>query len=374
MKKGLAVIYDPHNVYQFLWYYCTYGKDIEWSALCLPNSYKGEYLSEPCEKLGIFKNIFRDTQQFDSMPLMKRLIIFIKMFLFALIGKQKFFSKKFIRNFIGDYDFDTAIVLTDVGLVSGLFLTFAPEKEIIILEDGMGDYEARKYSNILRRFKNLFELQGFCLSVLGYSNVGHYYPLRTTKNCIKYCSHPDKMLYKNYKEMKILFDMEKTDVTAFKKYLEIIYPNLSEYFDKKAEVILLTTPISDYISDEKPYVSKIQEYINNNYKGKTILIKKHPRDKATYNFSENITAIEITNSIPAEVLLPYLKDMEILFCDHSSTNLYLTSYGYKPKFLYFIGLSKDNIGQQTMCRYRAKEEFINKLKFFGLGDSQIIEL
>ena len=63
MKKGLAVIYDPHNVYQFLWYYCTYGKDIEWSALCLPNSYKGEYLSEPCRKLGIFKKIYRDTDK-----------------------------------------------------------------------------------------------------------------------------------------------------------------------------------------------------------------------------------------------------------------------------------------------------------------------
>jgi hypothetical protein len=57
-KKGLAVIYDPHNVYQFLWYYCTYGKDIEWYALCLPNSYKGEYLSNECKKMNIFKEIY----------------------------------------------------------------------------------------------------------------------------------------------------------------------------------------------------------------------------------------------------------------------------------------------------------------------------
>lgn len=374
MKKGLAVIYDPHNVYQFLWYYCTYGKDIEWRALCLPNSYKGEYLSEPCRKLGIFKKIYRDTHQFDSMPVIKRLFLFMKMVLYALIGQQKLFSKHFIKKFIGEYDFDIAVVLTDVGFVSGLFLTLAPEKEIVILEDGMGDYEARKYGNILKRYKNLFELQGFCLSVLGYSNVGHYYPLRTTKNCIKYCSHPDKMLYKNYKEMKVLFDMEKTDVSAFKKYLEIIYPNLNEYFEKRAEVILLTTPINDYISDEKPYVTRIQEYINNNYKGKTVLIKKHPRDIINYSFSKDVTVKEITNSIPAEVLLPYIEDMEILFCDHSSTNLYLTTYGYKPKFLYFVGLTKDNIEEQAMCRYRAKNEFIDKLSFFGLGDSRIIEL
>lgn len=374
MKKGLAVIYDPHNVYQFLWYYCTYGKNIEWNVLCLPNSYKGEYLSEPCKKLGIFKTVFRDTLQFDSMSLLKRLLIFIKMFLFALVGKQKTFSRHFINNFIDDYDFDTAVVLTDVGLVSGLFLTLAPEKEIIILEDGMGDYENRKYSNILKRFKNLFELQGFCLSFLGYSNVGHYYPLRTTKNCIKFCSHPEKMLYKKYKEMNLLFNMQKTDLQAFKKYLEIIYPGLNEYFEKKPEVILLTTPINDYISDEKPYIVKLQKYIDENYKGKKLLIKKHPRDNSVYCFSDDISVTEIKSSIPAEVLLPYMKNMEIIFCDHSSTNLYLTAYGYKPKFLYFKDLSRKNLEQQAMCRYRDRKGFEKKLAFFGLGDSQIIEL
>ena len=58
-KRGLAVFYDPHNVYQFLWYYCTYGQDMDWDALCLPNSFQGEYVSEWAEKLGIFKNIYR---------------------------------------------------------------------------------------------------------------------------------------------------------------------------------------------------------------------------------------------------------------------------------------------------------------------------
>ena len=58
MKKGLAVFYDPHNVYQFLWYYCTYGGgNMEWSALCLPNSFLGDQVSEFCKKLDIFKKI-----------------------------------------------------------------------------------------------------------------------------------------------------------------------------------------------------------------------------------------------------------------------------------------------------------------------------
>lgn len=374
MKKGLAVIYDPHNVYQFLWYYCTYGKDIEWDALCLPNSFKGEYLSQLCKKLGLFKNVYRDTTPFDSIPLIKRFFIFIKMLFFALFGQQRAFSRSIINKYINNSDFDIAVVLTDVGFISGLFLTLAPEKEIIILEDGMGDYELRKYSNIFKRIRNLFEIQGFCLAILGYSNVGHYYPLRTTKNCIKYCSHPDKMLYRDYKEMKVLFDMEKTNITLFKKYLEVLYPEILDYFKEVADLIILTTSFCDYVSDEKPYINKIQSYVNNNYQGKKILIKKHPRDNAIYNFSSNIVVSEIPSSIPAEVLLPYIGNIEIIFCDHSSTNLYLMPYGYNPKFIYFSNLFEESKMHQSLCRYRKRQDFIDRLRFFGLQKSEIIDL
>ena len=374
MKKGLAVIYDPHNVYQFLWYYCTYGKDIEWSALCLPNSYKGEYLSEPCKKLGIFKTIYRDTLQFDSMSLLKRLIIFIKMFLFALVGKQKTFSRNFINKFIKDYDFDTAVVLTDVGLVSGLFLTLAPEKEIIILEDGMGDYEAREWKNILKNFTRFYDIQGFLLSLLGYSNVGHYFPLRTTKYCIKFCSHPDKMIYRKYKDIKLLFDFSNTDMDLFKKLLRIIYTGIENYFSDKKDVILFTTPFNDLTQDKEKYNKKIEKFFNENYNARKMLIKKHPRDVSVYTFDGSISVTEIDNSIPAEVLLPFLNGIEIFFCGHSSTNLYITSYGYNPSFFYFNGLEEESKAGNTLCKYRSKDKFIERLQFFGLGKSKVIEL
>ena len=374
MKKGLAVIYDPHNVYQFLWYYCTYGKDIEWSALCLPNSYKGEYLSEPCRKLGIFKKIYRDTQQFDSMPVIKRLFLFIKMVLYALIGQQKAFGKKFISKYIENNDYDIVVVLTDVGLISGLFLTQASEKEIIILEDGMGDYEAREWKNILKSLSRFYDIQGFLLSFLGYSNIGHYYPLRTTRNCIKFCSHPDKMLYTNYKEMRILFDFSKTDIVLFKSLLKKIYIGIEDYFSDKRDLILFTTPLNDLTPDKEKYNKKVEQFINNNYNGKSILIKKHPRDISTYIFDKSIAVAEIDNTIPAEVLLPFLQDMDIIFFGHSSTNLYLVSFGYNPSFFYFNGLEEECKTGNIMCKYRSKEEFKKRLYFFGLDNSKIIEL
>ena len=164
----------------------------------------GEYLSGTCDKIGIFKKVHRDTQVFDSMPLKNKLVLFIKMMLYALVGQQKIFAKKFLSRYVNTEEYDEFVVLTDVGFVSGLFLTFAKDKKVVILEDGIGDYLNRKYSNFFKHCHNFFDNQGFVLSLLGYSNTGHVYPLRTTKNCTKFSSHPEKMYYKKYKELYVI--------------------------------------------------------------------------------------------------------------------------------------------------------------------------
>lgn len=371
-KKGIVLIYDPHNLYQFLWYYCTYGKDIEWTALCLPNSYKGEYLSKECQKLKIFKEIYSNSIPFDSLSLINKINLFLKMLCYAFLGKQKNFAKKILESYIHELDFDTAVILTDVGFVSGLFCLFGDEKEIVILEDGMGDYINRKYSNIFSHFHNFFDVQGFLLSVLGYSNTGHYFPLRTTKYCTKYCSHPDKMLYKNYKTMNVLFDMTYTDVKLFKKFITILYPNIEKNFSEKKDCILFTTPISDYVTDTTKYVTAIEKYVNKNYK--SILIKRHPRDADEYNFNSDVKVYEIEQKIPAEVLLPYLSSVEIYFCEISSTNLYMTQFKYNPTFFYFEDLCDDcKKEHNVLARYQNFNEFKNRISFFGFNP-KIIEL
>lgn len=369
-KKGLAVIYDPHNLYQFLWYYCTYGKDIEWYALCLPNSYKGEYLSKECKKLNIFKEIYTDSVPFDSLPFRKKISLFFQMLIYALIGRQKKFASNFISPYIKDLSFDTAVILTDIGFISGMFCLFGKEKEIVILEDGMGDYEDRKYINIFKHLKNFYDIQGFFLSLLRYSSPSHYFPLYTSKNCIKFCSHPEKMKYKKYKEMRVLFDMNNTDLELFKHFIYMLYPNIKDYFSENKQVILFTTPLSDYVTNTKPYVNLIEEYINKNYSD--IIVKKHPRDNANYNFSNGV--IEIPQQIPAEVLLPFLGKMKILFMETSALNLYISSFGYIPYFFYFNTLFEDNkIEKDILSKYYTKDELADKLNYYNF-DGNIITI
>ena len=198
MSKGLAVIYDPHNLYQFIWYYSTYGADKKWDALCLPNGFKGQYMDAYCKKCGIFENIFTDEKDYISVSSREQLKIFFKMFGYALIGQQKRFCNSFLKNYVNIDEYDEINVMTDVGLVSGLCIGLGKLKRVVIMEDGNGDYISRSYRNVFEHFFKMPTWKGFLLSLMGYSNTGHVFPLRTTKRCIKFSSHPELMAYKKY--------------------------------------------------------------------------------------------------------------------------------------------------------------------------------
>ena len=371
-KHGLVVIYDPHNLYQFLWYYSTYGKEMVWDALCLPNSYKGEYLSGTCGKLGIFRNIYTDTKPFDSLPILSRLLLFCKMFFSALFGKQRQFARRFICGYTGKLDFDAAVILTDVGFISGMFCLLADHKDVVILEDGMGDYINRKYSNIFSHLHNFFDLQGFMLSALGYSNTGHYFPLRTTKQCTKFSSHPDKMAYRNYKVIKTLFDMTLTDDVLFRRLVKSAWTGVAEYFSRPVEAMLFTTPLTDYVKDAQPYISLIEGYINEHVS--SLMLKRHPRDTAEYRFCRDVHVVDIDQSIPTEVLLPFLKDIKIFFCRHSAINLYTASFNHTASFFYFKQLHQKSASETNVLdKYKSIEALKKELSFFGVN-ANIIEL
>lgn len=374
MKKGIAVFYDPHNVYQFLWYYCTYGKDVEWTALCLPNSFKGDQVSDFCVKLGFFKKIIKSQELFESWSQRRQLIEFLKMFFYACIGKQSTYAKNFLKNLINDVEYEQAVVLTDCGYVSGMFIALSKEKEIIILEDGMGDYLDRKYSNIFKNISNFYSVKGFILSLLGYVNFSSRYPLRTTKKCIKFSSHPDKMRYRKYLKIETLFDMTKTDKELFKSGIESIYPGILKFFCNKPDLILFTTPLIDYTDNPSRHYEKVEEFINKNGVNR-LLIKKHPRDGYVYHFDSKIDVKEIPQIIPAEVLLPYLSGIQILFMDFSSTNLYMSSFNYSPKFLYFTGLCEERATIGCSDKYASRVKFIERLGLLELDEKDnIIDL
>ncbi len=371
-KKGIAVIYDPHNLYQFIWYYATYGKKYEWTALCLPNGYKGEYMSKFCEKSGIFENIIRDEQAYLNASIKTKAKEFFKMSFYAITGRQSQYCKKLISKYVNIDQYEIGVVLTDVGIVSGAFIGLGQEMQIVILEDGMGDYAERPKGYIRKHMFNPFDIQGYLVAKMGYANPAHYYPLKTTKYCEKFCSNPEQMLYRAYKSINILYDFSETDMELFDEIVMKTYPELSKIDFSKIEIMIFSNRLSDFGDGIEIYVKKFQEYVNHNYK--KILLKRHPRDETKYEFASNIEVQEIDNSIPAEVFLHLLKNKEILFMYTSSILLYIDNKNYDVSYLYFNGLFEKNIEDKTWLKYITKEEMQKYLKRFDMNESRIIEI
>ena len=116
----------------------------------------------------------------------------------------------------------------------------------------------------------------------------------------------------------------------------------------------------------------MENYIASNFK--SVLIKRHPRDKAVYDFGKNVSVSEIEQKIPAEVMLPYLSGYTIIFMAYSSITLYLDSLKCNSKFIYFNDLNSLS-KKENNCSgfYPSKEEFINFIKI-NLENAEIIDL
>lgn len=371
-KKGLVLVYDPHNLLQFIWYYCTYAKDKKWDALCLPNGFKGEYMSEYCAKSGIFENIIKDDKEFLNSPLSEQIKLFGGMLGSFLIGRRAAFCKKMADSYVDTDDYDEVVVLTDVGLVSGLFVGLSKSKKVVIMEDGTGDYLERTSKNILKHLFSAVDWKGFILAGMGYANVGHIYPLGTTKDCIKFCSHIDKMPYKDYKDMRQLFDFTATDMELYERITKRVYEKAESCDFESIDTVLFTCNLADFLSDVSEYEKKTVDYVSKN--GKNVLLKKHPRDITDYRFADAIGVQELDQSVPAEVILPYIKGKNIIFMQATSVMLYMNPKECDAECLYYSGLHDKSVKESTYFDYNTKDELVSKLRMFNYENIKLTEI
>lgn len=370
-KKGLAIIYDPHNLYQFVWYYCNKGKEKEWDALCLPNGYRGEYMHTYCEGAGIFQHIYRNDTDFSILSTTKKLRTFAGMFLHYIVGRRTAYCKKLINQYVNVDDYDTFVVIADVGVVSGACVALGKENEVIILEDGIADYSARPRLISKEKLTSGYSWQGFILSLMGYCSPG-WFRLKTDEYCIKYCSQPEKMKYRGYKEIRQLYTDKGTDIELFDVLIRKIYPALNDYDFDAVDVILMTRPLDDFVSDHEKYKKRIEKYIGEKYK--SVLLKKHPREQGAYQFGVDVKVSEIDNSIPAEVLLPYLKGIDIVIITTSTVMFYLRAYDLKCTNILFDGMYEESINSSTNYKCLSRQESDEYCDRFARGCYQIIEL
>ena len=358
-KKGLAIIYDPHNLYQFVWYYCNNDNSRkEWDALCLPNGYKGEYMHSFCEKAGIFSKVYADDKDYQTVSAAKKIGLAFGMIMFFIFGRRRNYCKRLLKEYVSIDDYDEIVIIADVGIVSGACVSLGQEKKVVILEDGINDYSCRSKWIQKNKIKSLYAWQGFIMSRMGYCAPGWYY-LKDDSFCIKYASQPEKMIYKNYKETRLLYSKEGTDLQAFDAIIKRIYPAIASINFENIDAIVFTRPLDDFVKEYSPYKKRFEKYISSKYRN--ILVKKHPREKDTYIFDSGVKSIEVDNSIPAEVLLPYLSGKDVLIVTTSAISLYMKSYQLRCKILFFDKLYEESIKENTKFKPLSLEEICKRL-------------
>lgn len=358
MKK-LAVIYDPHNLLQFIWYYSTYGKDKEWDALCLRNQSKGVYMDRYCVNSGIFRNVYSYDEGYQDKNIVDKGLLLFRMFLFALCGKRK----KMCRNIVGQYinvdDYDEIVILTESGIVNGAFMVLGDEKNIVMLEDGAGDYVEKGNIQLIKHFFNGYTWAGFVLSKLGYACPGHRFHLKSSKYCDKYCSFPEKISKNEYKNVKKLFDYEQTDLQLYNDVLKKIYPNLNNIDFDRVDAVLFTSDLNLFTRNAQPLIAKTIKYISEKYKN--VLIKKHPADLTKYDFPSGIDVQEVDESLPGEILLPYIKGKRVVIYCPTSLVIYMQGNENTIDYLYL----KELIKSDGKVDYFSKEMAVNYLQSFN---------
>ncbi|MBR1533513.1 MAG: hypothetical protein IJ639_04060 [Ruminococcus sp.] len=373
MKKGLALIYNPHNLLEFVWYCCTYSKDTEWDALCLPSGHMGEYMSEYCEKSGLFNKIYASDKNYSQAGMKEQLGAFLSMFGHYITGRRAAYCKKTLNRYVEDIDrYDELVVLNDIGLVGGLMIGLGKQKDVIILEDGVGDYVEKSNKRFLKHLLSGREWRGFLLAKMGYSNSEHNYPLVTSKYCTKFNSKPEKMKYRKYKRFEKLFDFTDTDVERYNRIIADLYTDIDQEKIRQSDAIVFTTNVADFTKDPGAHIKAFEDYMNAH--ANAVMIKKHPRDCGDYVFDPAVSIYELSPAYPAEVILPYIKDKQIYFMFPSSVLLYVDDSSDKYHCFYFEKLYAECQGQESFLDYPDRNRYSELLRLMGAEDIDIITL
>ena len=371
-KRGLVIVYDPHNLQQFIWYYCTYGKEIVWDALCLPNSGKGTYMTSYCEKAGIFSKIMTEDTEPLTMPFKKKIKYFIQMFLYYIVGKRKQCCKKILNEYVEKVEnYDVLATICDSGFVSGLLALLGEEKEVIYFDDGAGDYCPRhRWKSPTLKFSFSY-VQGLLLARMGYSCHGRFY-FEPTKYCYKYSAVTDKMQYRNYKKMYDL-DISKTDLLMYNTILNTVYPEIRKIDFSSIDVVFFPDSTCVFTNNYLKYDNACSCYIGERYK--SVLLKRHPRDFSSIEFGEDVKVQEVDSRIPAELLFSFLGGKKIFFSYVSSIIIFMNPYNYQYSILYLNDLYEENSSDESAnVKYFSKKEFREYCDKFSEGNYEIIEI
>lgn len=351
--KVLVVLTNQYMFMQLLWYYSKYPEGI-WEVIILKFG-DGDLMNsmyQKCVNCGFFTRIMTCESSIYGKKLLNKIIVMFR-YLFQYITQRREKSdKKFLEGIVGGEEYKKVIIQSTHDSVSTAIINAMSDSILICLEDGMGDYLPAKgmgewfKSTHFSLFKlNMLQLLAFILAKMNVANVaayGYQFQLKYDARMIKYCSLPDKMRYRNYKEIKQLFDNDSREITFSENEL---FLKQQEY-----DVIVFSTIFSGFEDCEQQYYSTLQDWLKKNYKGKRILFKPHPRERCRFNCDDlnihiggrEIAGEQVLDLLPnAEIVLTYTTTILLKICREKRKFKILRFNNIKSQ-CYHLGIENDS--------------------------------
>ena len=319
MKRALAILHSPKSLLDFIWYYCVYGKEYDWDLIAIPHGVdsNGEWVCriiDSANTSGLFSSIVSYNNTIVDKGLLIKAKTIMEMLLYAVVGKQEMYSKKKLKKIFDEKQYDVIVTVFLGTIFSGMILSLAETKEVVLLEDGSRDYVLHRHIPTLASIKRegiQRELAGFVLSKMNYADPTISYWFSPTKNCEKFSSRPNLLRYKNYKSIKKLNDMALVDKKEYRRLIEKTFPigKVAQEFD----IALFTAPMEESFNINVGIEKIVSDYISNRFKPTSILIKKHSRDNNEYVFDPSIHIYEVESKIPGELFIHSIDANRFIF-------------------------------------------------------------
>lgn len=308
--RVLVVIPNQYMFDQVIWYHTKYPEGI-WDAIIIPYAFTNDVaqslmqnLYEKCIESHLFSEVYLYKGKMIDFPLIRRMLKMCKYtFLYLLNTREKADEKK-IKKITGRNDYKKVIIHSRCNDFEIVAVNAVRNGIIVCMEDGLADYFP-KYRIYETRFPSqIFAALFAKMNILNLSGFGQQFGLKYDNRIIKYCSLPDKMRYRDFKEIKQLFEADNKDNAIVKGQTEKILQG-------KYGLIVFSAPFTERFKAEYIYPT-IHTWLKSNYADKKILIKPHPRE--SYLFQWDDLDIDVADSsFSGENILDLYPNIPILF-------------------------------------------------------------
>ncbi len=355
-KKALAVVAGPYRFYQVLWLY-TQFQDYEWDLLLLPFGNSDKVLNQLYSSsvaLNIFRRVLVSKMTGSKSTNIEQIAMMMKMCFFFFIGQKKQLMKRLIDSQIGRDDYDLFFIGCEYSIIEGAIIGLSDSINVVIFEEGLGDYLPKKN---VPKFSGR-ELVSYIVSKMGYFSPYAYFELKNTKYCTKYSSLPQLMDHGRYKEIKKLFTNSKNN-TLFKDLIKNSFETDTDIISQY-DVIFFTSTLDLHIKDSQAQIERLHQWFLSNYKGKRILIKKHPRDDEQYIW-DDLDCEFYKGEVPAELFLGFIENHQIVSMGVSTVLLSLLGRTNSIRIIQFKdihGYYEENINDAIKILKLEQEQIV----------------